>query len=29
MIAELPNLEFRRLLDLATGYGELSVQVRV
>ncbi len=28
VIAELPHLEFRRPLDPATGYGELSVQAR-
>ena len=28
VIADLPHLEFRRPLDPATGYGELSVQVR-
>ena len=28
VIADLPQLEFRRPLEPATGYGELSVQVR-
>ena len=28
VIGELPELEFRRVLDPATGYGELSVQPR-